>query len=1205
MAQPYTDLIVNVLDPTLSGLLVLGKDGQVTNGVARIPKSTRNDGAFLRIRAVRPDTTGLHQFADVDLTSVTVRVAIGAHDAVPGAGTWYLKSGSTSAAGVNYNATAGALQSSLNNALGAGSVTVTKPLDGFYYITWVATGTQTLLTSVATGLVPLTTVTVARVQTGSSTLQEVQAVQLQQNVYALKTSSWSAFDSAAATITQEQTGTASLPSIQSVTLDPAPYGGVWSVVIAGSGGGTYTNLPWNISATDLQSKVGPAVIVTRPGSNKWTFEYRAAGAQGALTATVSSLTVPLGVYGELNLNTTGLMEAFSLTSRKELQCTLELELQWSGQSEPQTVLSVPVIINRDVINPATVTPVTFTAYEPYLGLPGSDGYVLSSTALGVRSWIASTTSINTGKTLWVDSVNGVDSTGARGVLTKPYLTLGAAKTAATSGDTVRVLAGTYNENNLAKNGVNWWLDPGANITYTGSNVAGIFDDSAQGANGAVTFTVTGGGNFTFSPSGASGTHGGINISNASSNVTITCNNIVMTKNGATDGGPAIYQQGGVLRIVCRDITSDGANTDNSRYCAWWTDGDLSIKCRQMHSANGSTIYTSGSSVITGSGWIEADLILNDSGTYGCVSHDMTDASSRLWVIAKEIRNAASSTSKYVVRCTGGKLYIIAEKVAATDTTGRCSAFINGTGTGTSGTGGTLWASVQKVTATEYFLNSNNAAATTYADFLLMDGVVTVGLNSGGFINIPGGTVFLRGQSLSCADNLYGTRPVINVSGGSLTLSGVAITSVSSANDLTQSSGTLTVLGCKYDSSKTSGTITQGDPKVATALQPADIGSTVQAYDADLTTWAGITPGTGVGTALGINVGSAGAFVTFNGALGTPSGGTVTNLTGTASININGTVGATTPAVGTFTTLTSSSTTTLTTPIGKVSDAVTNANSVSLTLKHNTSGTAAASFGNALDFDLDSTTTADQSAARISALWTTATHASRTSDLVFYGVSSASALTESFRITGGGRTVNSSHSGLGGDFGFEIFSTLAKAQTRDVSGRDLTLDRGGLHLANTSGILFSSRAVNSGTDTFQSVDFGFFRATNDVGEFTTGSQNGTGSTWRAKPLSTSQITADQNNYSPATPSYYQRWNTDASHNITGLTFSTATQVDGQTHVIANVGSFNIVLINESASSTAANRFHNSTGADITLAPDNEVNCWYDATTARWRVTKRGF
>lgn len=44
-----------------------------------------------------------------------------------------------------------------------------------------------------------------------------------------------------------------------------------------------------------------------------------------------------------------------------------------------------------------------------------------------------------------------------------------------------------------------------------------------------------------------------------------------------------------------------------------------------------------------------------------------------------------------------------------------------------------------------------------------------------------------------------------------------------------------------------------------------------------------TLGTGVATALGINIGSAGAFVTFDGALGTPSSGTLTNCTGLPSI----------------------------------------------------------------------------------------------------------------------------------------------------------------------------------------------------------------------------------------------------------------------------------------------------------------------------------
>lgn len=57
--------------------------------------------------------------------------------------------------------------------------------------------------------------------------------------------------------------------------------------------------------------------------------------------------------------------------------------------------------------------------------------------------------------------------------------------------------------------------------------------------------------------------------------------------------------------------------------------------------------------------------------------------------------------------------------------------------------------------------------------------------------------------------------------------------------------------------------------------------------------------TGVSAALSTAVGSVGSFLVNGGALGTPSSGAVTNLTGTASININGTVGSVTPAAGTF------------------------------------------------------------------------------------------------------------------------------------------------------------------------------------------------------------------------------------------------------------------------------------------------------------------
>ena len=80
-------------------------------------------------------------------------------------------------------------------------------------------------------------------------------------------------------------------------------------------------------------------------------------------------------------------------------------------------------------------------------------------------------------------------------------------------------------------------------------------------------------------------------------------------------------------------------------------------------------------------------------------------------------------------------------------------------------------------------------------------------------------------------------------------------------------------------------------------------------------------GTGVATALAVNVGSAGAFVTFNGALGTPSSGVATNLTGTASgLSIGGNAATATSA----TSATSATTATNANNVAIIDDTTTNA-----------------------------------------------------------------------------------------------------------------------------------------------------------------------------------------------------------------------------------------------------------------------------------------
>lgn len=98
------------------------------------------------------------------------------------------------------------------------------------------------------------------------------------------------------------------------------------------------------------------------------------------------------------------------------------------------------------------------------------------------------------------------------------------------------------------------------------------------------------------------------------------------------------------------------------------------------------------------------------------------------------------------------------------------------------------------------------------------------------------------------------------------------------------------------------------------------------------------------------------------------------------------------------------------------------------------------------------------------------------------------------------------------------------------------------------------------------------------------------------LSPSQITSNQNDYSPTglSTATILRLSTDASRDLTGLAGGGL----GRIVVVHNVGTNNLVLKDESASSTAANRF--ALSADVTLSGDQSVMMQYDATSSRWRV-----
>lgn len=88
-------------------------------------------------------------------------------------------------------------------------------------------------------------------------------------------------------------------------------------------------------------------------------------------------------------------------------------------------------------------------------------------------------------------------------------------------------------------------------------------------------------------------------------------------------------------------------------------------------------------------------------------------------------------------------------------------------------------------------------------------------------------------------------------------------------------------------------------------------------------------------------------------------------------------------------------------INQIYSADTNAVRNLTTFKHDTSGTAAAGFGAGILGQLQSSTTADQDAAKIAWRWRDATHASRTSEIVFSTVYGAAAIAETQMFTPSG------------------------------------------------------------------------------------------------------------------------------------------------------------------------------------------------------------
>jgi hypothetical protein len=340
---------------TASGSLLDG--GSVVGGL--LPTLTRNDTYTLRLRLLEKQPNG--SLNDIDLSSSSLKAAIGNIEEAPSSGSFKLNINGITSSAIPFNATAISVYTAISNNVS----TVTlygSGAYGSYLLTATQPNTAMSFGSDSFTLFPTSSILVGTRRNPATSIEAQQVVKLVRNPIVYSDTFTTASTAGEIVLTKLQDGSATQNETYELTVGPRVLGGSYALAF---GANSTTAIQLFTTAVSVQAAISSGIntitsncSVADNGKLGYIISFTG---RFALTNITTALTLDsTGVnfipfqQTTLTINTAEVEDAFADSGESTITPTLEIELTQGGT--PKTIFQGNVTLRKDLITAGSSVP---------------------------------------------------------------------------------------------------------------------------------------------------------------------------------------------------------------------------------------------------------------------------------------------------------------------------------------------------------------------------------------------------------------------------------------------------------------------------------------------------------------------------------------------------------------------------------------------------------------------------------------------------------------------------------------------------------------------------------------------------------------------------------------------------------------------------------------------------------------------------------